>query len=49
MRLLDARVYHPHQNAGVLLKLYHQLLDGLHLSETVLVHHVRVMEKQIVL
>ena len=49
MRVFDARVGHLHVDVCVLLEVYHQLLLLLHVSESVFINAVGVMEEQVVL
>ncbi len=48
VRVFDARVGHFDEDIGVLLEIYHQFLLLLHEAESVFVHAVSVVEKQVI-
>ena len=48
MGFFDARIDHFDEDVGVLVELDHELLDFLHLTESVLVDDMGVMEKEVV-
>ena len=49
LRFLDARIGHLHEDLGVLMEVYHQLLLFLHLSKAILVDDMRVVKEEVIL
>ena len=48
MGFFDTAVDHFDQDIGVLMEFNHELLSILHLPESILIHNVSVMEKEVV-
>ena len=46
--LLDAAVDHFNEYVWVFVELYHELLTVLHLSESIFIHYVGIVEEQVV-